>query len=287
MPTPSALIVDKDIGLCRWLERTFTSWSMRVKNIINPLAVLDDVKQHAYDVILLDVCIPDVLGTELLGNIGELCPKTKIISMIDEADTSLIIKAIKEGAFDFLEKPISLELLRHVVMRAIDTQRMESEHQELRAELARNHQTLTEISEALSAMTKVVETVRRVTQTRMVQQIKSLILPLVEDLSHDRQPQIYEPYLAHLICVLDDIQEGFATTLQATTSLSARELRTALMIKHGMTNQEIASYLHLALETVKAHRRNIRKKLGITGTKCTLSAYLQALDDDAALSPSP
>ena len=92
--------------------------------------------------------------------------------------------------------------------------------------------------------------------------------------------QVYEPYFTQLVCLIDDIHEGFATNLQAASALSARELRTALMIKNGMTNQEIASQLHLALETVKAHRRNIRKKLGITGTKCTLSAYLQSLDDD-------
>jgi DNA-binding CsgD family transcriptional regulator len=157
---------------------------------------------------------------------------------------------------------------------------MELEQKKLYKEIASNQKILTEISDALSEMTRAVETIRRVTETRMIQQMRSLLLPLVENLRQDKQLQIYEPSLTQLLHLIDDIHAGFPTNLPASPSLSVRELRTALMIKNGMTNQEIASHLHIALETVKAHRRNIRKKLGITGTKCTLGAYLQALDDD-------
>ena len=283
MSTSSALIVDQDRQLCRWMTRNLSSWSLTATQMVNPRAAYHDIQKNHYNVILLEACMPDVIDMDLLGNIGSISPQSKIIIMTDQNDTSIIINALQRGAFDFLEKPIELEMLRHVVLRALDVQRMELEQKELHEEIERGQKVLTEISEALSEVTKTVEIIRRVTETRMIQQMKSLILPLVEKLRQDQTMQVYESHLAQLSRLMDDIQSGYATHLQASSSLSVREWRTALMIKNGMTNQEIASQLHIALETVKAHRRNIRKKLGLTGTKCTLSAYLQSLDEDVVI----
>jgi DNA-binding NarL/FixJ family response regulator len=283
MYMPSALIVDQDTSLCRWLTQTLTSWSLSAKNLANPRDALHDMQQHTYNLILVDVGMPDVQQSNLFQQIGSLCPQAKIISLLPCVEPPLISKALDGGTFDFLEKPIALDLLRHVVMRALEMQRLEDERIALREEIARNYQTLTDLGEALTTMTKTVDMIRHVTKTHMVQQMKSLILPLLENLRQDRQLQGYESSLSQLAALIDDIHTGTAEGLRATTLLSAREIRTALMIKNGMTNQEIASQLHIALETVKAHRRNIRKKLGITGTKCTLSSYLQSLQDDETL----
>jgi DNA-binding NtrC family response regulator len=116
MQKPSALIVNKDEHLCRWLKQILISWRMSAKNIVNPRTMLDDIKKHHYNVILFDVCTSDGAETELLGSVRELCPQTKIISLVNQTDTTRIVKVLQGGAFDFLAKPISLELLRHVVM---------------------------------------------------------------------------------------------------------------------------------------------------------------------------
>jgi DNA-binding CsgD family transcriptional regulator len=55
------------------------------------------------------------------------------------------------------------------------------------------------------------------------------------------------------------------------------------MIKDAMKNQEIARCLHISLETVKAYRRNIRKKFGLTGTRNNLHTYLDSLQDDTLM----
>jgi DNA-binding CsgD family transcriptional regulator len=65
--------------------------------------------------------------------------------------------------------------------------------------------------------------------------------------------------------------------MQHRTSLSAREVSIALMIRHGWSSADIAQSLQLAPETVKSHRRNIRKKLGLTGSHQSLRLYLQVL----------
>ena len=60
-----------------------------------------------------------------------------------------------------------------------------------------------------------------------------------------------------------------------------------MMIKNGMTTEDTALNLHISPETVKTHRRNMRKKLGLIGTGDRLQAYFQSLDDDDKMSPTP
>jgi DNA-binding CsgD family transcriptional regulator len=51
---------------------------------------------------------------------------------------------------------------------------------------------------------------------------------------------------------------------------------TALIHKFGLTGLQIADLLHISPDTVKTHRRNIRKKLGLTNSRTNLASYLQA-----------
>ena len=53
---------------------------------------------------------------------------------------------------------------------------------------------------------------------------------------------------------------------------SSSELRIASMIKNGLTSQEIADLLHISLDTVKTHRRGIRKKLNLNNSNINLSS---------------
>jgi DNA-binding CsgD family transcriptional regulator len=101
----------------------------------------------------------------------------------------------------------------------------------------------------------------------------------MEDLKGHEALEQYEPQFAMLIGYIEDIASGIATDLQANHLCSPMELRVILMVKNGMKNQAIAQHLHISQETVKAHRRNIRKKLGLTGTKNSLGAYLGGVEE--------
>jgi DNA-binding CsgD family transcriptional regulator len=73
-----------------------------------------------------------------------------------------------------------------------------------------------------------------------------------------------------------------ATNSSLVTTLSVSELRIALMIKDGMTSDEIAMRLHISPETVKSHRKNIRKKLGLRGSAERLRAYFESLGEEGS-----
>jgi DNA-binding CsgD family transcriptional regulator len=120
-----------------------------------------------------------------------------------------------------------------------------------------------------------------------MQQIYALLVPLIENLRQDKALKTYEAQLARLLGNVEAIMSGVVSYLHAQGMLSLREMQMALMIRDGLTNAEIAMQLHISLETVKAHRRNIRKKLGITGTKNKLGVYLHAFGDETAVPTHP
>jgi DNA-binding CsgD family transcriptional regulator len=63
--------------------------------------------------------------------------------------------------------------------------------------------------------------------------------------------------------------------LNIITTLSTAEMRVAAMIKNGLTSKEIATKLSISVDTVKTHRKNIRKKLNIQNASIDLANYLR------------
>jgi DNA-binding NarL/FixJ family response regulator len=238
MNQPWVLIVDDDEQVCKFLEATVSSWSMRTKSLTNPLLVADALKRNFYHVILLDVFMPQMHGMVLAAAIHQVCPDTKVVIMKDYTDTETAIKALSIGASDFLDKPIAVNLLYYTIKRALDSQRIELEHRKVLEEFSKRSKELIETIAALSVLMKNVAAGKK------------------------------------------EIKNEKTT---APSSLSFREMQIAMMIKNDTTNAEIATRLHISLETVRTHRRNIRKKLGIMGTKTRLNAYLWVAEGEALM----
>ena len=89
--------------------------------------------------------------------------------------------------------------------------------------------------------------------------INSKVLPIIEELQEDqafaKQQAELDVLKAHLNELTPDLKNGTGVIF----SLSAAELRVAAMIKNGLTSPEIARTLNLSFDTVKTHRKNIRK----------------------------
>jgi FixJ family two-component response regulator len=283
MSNPRILVVDDDKQSCALLEGILSSWGMMAESITNPHFVADEVQRKFYNIILLDVFMSEVQEMDLLPGRGNICPDTKVIIMTDYADKELAIRALRMGAFDFLEKPIARDLLNHAVGRALSVQRIEFEHKSTLEELGHRNKELMETNAALSVLTRNIERTRQETERLIILQVRALILPLIEELKKDTSMKAYESQLALLSTYIEDITSGLSTNLHVNTALSFRELRIALMIGNDMTTEEIAAHLRISPETVKTHRRNIRKKLGILGTRRKLSSSLRSLEATTAL----
>jgi FixJ family two-component response regulator len=291
MQQPVILVVDDEPSFCAMLTRMLEALGTTAKAITDARLVAGEIQAHSYNVMLLDFCMPHQSGLDVLAEVRRLAPNIKVIMMTGHADTHTAIEVLRLGAFDFLEKPFSLELLSHAVMRALDTQRIELENRrmledlrqsrhallESKTQLEHANQELRETNAVLAALMQNIERTRRETEEGMLRKIRSLIIPMLETLHQDRALRIYKPQLTTLLEHLEELSTGLTLNSHQISSLSFSELQVASMLKSGMTSKEIANTLHVSLETVKSHRKNIRRKLKVVGSKDDLRTHLRAI----------
>ena len=96
------------------------------------------VRDAAYDVVLLDIWLPDRDGLEVLKEINALEAKPEVIIISGHGTIETAVRATKLGAFDFLEKPLSLDRTLILVKNAIDARRLRHENQEFHRQLNAN-----------------------------------------------------------------------------------------------------------------------------------------------------
>jgi DNA-binding NarL/FixJ family response regulator len=296
MDEPAILIVDNDAALCKWLETTLVSLGMSATSVLDLRLVTDEIEKNFYNLVLLGGGGLEMSELNILTRLRELCPQTKVIVMTNEADKDAAVAALRMGAFDVLEKAAPLDLFSYTVHRALQTQKMEAEHRQALAELQRMTEEsqayavriealtneLKEANQAVLVLARNIEQAKRDGEAHMMMRVRSLLLPLIRCLRQEREMLRYVAQLDTILQFIEDEVESLATNMPLVTMLSASELRIALMIKDGMTSDEIAARLYLSPETVKSHRKNIRKKLGLRGSRERLRAYFESLDKTTA-----
>jgi len=96
-------------------------------------AMIERLTAGAYDVILLDVKLPDMDGLDALPQCRELAPDTPVIVMTAHGTRQIAMAAINRGAYDFFTKPLKMAELQIVVARALERRRLQQQVKALRA----------------------------------------------------------------------------------------------------------------------------------------------------------
>lgn len=89
------------------------------------------VEQNTYDVVVTDLVMNEVDGMEVLARTREMLPACQVIMVTGHATVPKAVEAMQQGAFNFLEKPISSDRLRAVFERAVDAVRLQRQNLEL------------------------------------------------------------------------------------------------------------------------------------------------------------
>jgi len=119
-PTP-ILIVDDDIGLLTSLKTTLVSAGLSEPALISESrAVIPCLTEQRFQLIILDLMMPDMDGIELLQKIKAQHPQTECILLTAIDDTATAVRAIKYGAYDYLVKPVNREKLVLTINRALE-----------------------------------------------------------------------------------------------------------------------------------------------------------------------
>lgn len=116
------LIVEDDIAFCNMLQTFLSKKGFEVQvayNFSNAMAILSNTK---FDVVLTDVRLPENEGTEILSKIKAQNIDTKVILMTGYAEVNKAVDAIRDGAFDYISKPISPDSLLKIIYKATSHQ---------------------------------------------------------------------------------------------------------------------------------------------------------------------
>jgi two-component system nitrogen regulation response regulator NtrX len=137
--SPKILIVDDEAGIRESLSSILRDERYSVEAVESAELALERLSSGAVEVVLLDVWLPGMDGMEALSRIQSLAQPPSVIIISGHGTIETAVRATKLGAFDFIEKPLSLERVIVLVRNAIEQRRLQEENQLLHTELGHRY----------------------------------------------------------------------------------------------------------------------------------------------------
>ena len=125
--SPHILLVDDEQRFAESLQLILMAENYPSTIANDGSVALELLTQKTFDIVLLDVDLPDMNGVQLISHIKKLFPMLPVIMMTGNATVETAVKAMKIGAYDYLKKPIVHELLKVTIQKALDYCRLEKE----------------------------------------------------------------------------------------------------------------------------------------------------------------
>jgi PAS domain S-box-containing protein len=145
-------------------------------------------------------------------------------------------------------------------------------------ELEMQRANLEEANAALKVLLKRRDEDKKELEEKVLFNMRELAEPYLEKLRKTALDERQKAYLDILESNLNEIISPFPRSLYFSyLNLTPAEMQIASLIRHGRTTKEIANVLNLSSRTVETHRKNIRKKLGLTDKKANLRTKLLSL----------
>ncbi len=129
------LVVDDEQGLCAGVREALQREGYVVDASTDPTAALKMAQDRLYNLVISDIKMPGVSGLELLTQVRAQHRDTLFILMTAYGTVESAVEAMKQGAYDYLPKPIDMKRLRAIVQKALEFQAVVAENNELRQRL--------------------------------------------------------------------------------------------------------------------------------------------------------
>jgi two-component system nitrogen regulation response regulator NtrX len=132
---PRILIVDDEPGIRQSLKGVFGDEGFTTDAVASGEDCLKKIDETSYDLVFLDIWLPGIDGLETLRRLREKSPHTRVIMISGHATIATAVSATKLGAYDFIEKPLSLEHTLLTARNALSHRRLERANDVLRHQL--------------------------------------------------------------------------------------------------------------------------------------------------------
>ncbi|HXZ34597.1 MAG TPA: sigma-54 dependent transcriptional regulator [Thermodesulfobacteriota bacterium] len=159
------LVVDDDEITCNLLEEVLSKEGYAVDKALNGQEAIEKGEKESYGVVLSDIRMLDVDGMEVLRAYRQRSPETIIIMMTAFGSIETAIRAIKEGAYDYVSKPFKLDEIKLTIQRSLEQKRLVEENIHYRQELITKYK-LENIVGRSPQMLQVYKTIARVAESR-------------------------------------------------------------------------------------------------------------------------
>jgi two-component system, NtrC family, response regulator AtoC len=158
------LVVDDEPMVCISLTNWLREENYFVQSVSDGQSAINAVKDQAWDIVLLDYKMPGMDGIQVLRHIKELAPQTIVLMMTAYASIANSVQAMKEGAFDYIVKPLDVEELSMMLNKIVERQQLITENLLLRKHLSDRYKYEDIIGKSLP-MQRVFELIRTVADT--------------------------------------------------------------------------------------------------------------------------
>ncbi len=188
------LIIDDEQNICLTMQDIMEDEGHTASVSDEGLIGLQMITQENPDIVFLDVCMPDINGLEVLEKVQEMAVKPEVIMISGDSGIKEAVKAIKLGAYDFLEKPLTLSRVKVTLANAISYRQMKTEYQALKKSLAVNNAMVGE-SDAMQALREIIRKVAPTNAKVLIRGESGTGKELIARAIHDNSKRVKQPFI--------------------------------------------------------------------------------------------
>ena len=225
---PTVLVVEDDVEHRKAMLRILENEGYETVEADNGQDGLDYATSKKVDIVVTDLRLPVLDGVELLKRTKAIMPEVEVILITGHGTVEVAVEAIKEGAYDFITKPIKKAQLQHVVQKAAEKQFLSRENKELRLQL--NKQATRRLifgSNEMRRVATMIEQVAPSTATILISGDSGTGKEVVADAIHAASPRNAYPLIKVSCAALPETlleDELFGHEKGAYTGAHARKI---------------------------------------------------------------
>src|SRR5437879_1916869 len=164
MESAKILVVDDETSILKLLKEALTQWGYQVACVSTGTEALEAIRTELFDAAITDIRMPEMTGLDLLREIKRHDESIEVIVMTGYPPIASAVEALKEGAYDYLSKPLILDELRRLMARVTERRFLKGEVQSLRTRLG-EELTVNELVGNAPPMQRVKEIISKVATT--------------------------------------------------------------------------------------------------------------------------